>query len=115
MQNILTRLQASPFRRSFRLREKERDYLVRKGRDQIKREAYEFICTRIAPAHPQNDGRQTPMKNHPVFIAQHATATCCRKCLQKWHKIKQEKELDTNEIDHIVTIIMAWLHQEVTH
>ncbi len=26
------------------------------------------------------------MKGHPVFVAQHATATCCRECIRKWHK-----------------------------
>ncbi len=29
-------------------------------------------------AEPRNDGKQTPFRGHPVFTAQHATATCCR-------------------------------------
>ena len=45
------------------------------------------IIKRIAPKEPLNDGKQTPMKGHPVFIAQHATATCCRECTRKWHKM----------------------------
>jgi len=47
----------------------------------IEQHARDFVNECLAPELPKNDGKQTPMKNHPVFIAQHATATCCRKCL----------------------------------
>ena len=60
-----------------------------------------------------NDGAQTPMKGHPVFIAQHATATCCRSCLYKWHKIAKNKELSSEEIDYIVDIIMTWIAKKI--
>lgn len=53
------------------------------------------------------------MKGHPVFIAQHATATCCRSCLYKWHKIAKDKELSSEEIDYIVDIIMTWIVKEI--
>ncbi len=109
MDTILARLKTSRFRASFTLRQKERDYLARKGMDEIKKEAYEFIRFRLAPALPKNDGKQTPIKIHPVFIAQHATATCCRKCLEKWHNIPQGIALTSQHIDFIVTLIMAWL------
>ena len=48
---------------------------------------------REAPAYIVNDGKQTPMRGHPVFIAQHATATCCRECIRKWHKMQPGKGL----------------------
>ena len=62
-----------------------------------------------ARAQPENDGKQTPMKNHPVFIAQHATATCCRKCLEKWHHIPQGKLLTDEQVDFIIQLISQWL------
>lgn len=40
--------------------------------DEIKNHAYDFIRKRLAP-----DGHQTPYKGYSVFIAEHATATCC--------------------------------------
>ncbi len=61
--------------------------------DTIRQHAKEFIAKREAPAYIANDGKQTPMKGHPVFIAKHATATCCRECIRKWHKIQPGKEL----------------------
>jgi len=52
-------------------------------------QALDFITARLAPALLKNDGKQTPMRGHPVFIAQHATATCCRRCLWKWYQGKK--------------------------
>ena len=75
---------------------------------------YTFINKRLAPKDIPNDGKQTPMKGHPVFISQHATATCCRNCLYKWHKIEPQKELNKEQIDYIVDVIMIWIEKEMT-
>lgn len=56
----------------------EKNHESEKGLDTIRQHVKEFIAKREAPAYIANDGKQTPMKGHPVFIAQHATATCCR-------------------------------------
>ncbi len=80
-----------------------------KGLPAIEQHARDFVSERLAPARPKNDGKQTPMKNHPVFIAQHATATCCRGCLEKWHGIKKGKKLSGQEIDDCVAVIMHWI------
>ena len=69
--------------------------------------------TRLSPWNIINDGKQTPMRGHPVFIAQHATATCCRGCLYKWHRIEQNKELNVKEQRFIVALIMEWIKQEI--
>jgi hypothetical protein len=84
---VLDNLQASKFRRSVRLHRKEKEYLNQKGLETILKHAADFVEKRLAPAAPANDGKQTPRRNHPVFIARHATATCCRGCLEKWHDI----------------------------
>jgi hypothetical protein len=75
--------------------------------------AYQFVKTRIATDFPKNDGKQTPMRNHPVFIAQHATATCCRGCIRKWHGIEKGRALNENEIDYVVALIMEWIRQQL--
>ena len=87
--HTLNSLKKSKFRSKFSLSQKDRDYIAVKGLETIKEHAYQFINTRVAPAFPKNDGKQTPMRGHPVFIAQHATATCCRKCIQKWQGIER--------------------------
>ena len=89
---VLESLSKSKFRSSFHLNNKMKEYIAKKGLPKIKSDAYELINSRISPAYPKNDGKQTPMKQvHPVFIAQHACACCCRSCLDKWHNIKKEK------------------------
>ena len=105
----LDSLQRSKFRSSFYLRKKEKAYIDKNGMEKIKDHAYDFIKNKLAPAYPDNDGAQTPMKNHPVFIAQHATGTCCRGCLEKWHKIPKGVELTDNQVNYVVALIMEWI------
>ncbi len=110
---ILEKLSKSKFRSSFKLREKDFVYIDKVGIKEIANHAYEFINKRLKPQYIENDGKQTPMKGHPVFIAQHATATCCRSCLYKWHHIKKDKELTELEIKYIVNVIMRWINIQI--
>ena len=105
----LDSLSKSTFRSSFYLRKKEKEYIDKNGIEKIKEHAYDFIKVKLAPEYPINDGSQTPTKNHPVFIAQHATGTCCRSCLEKWHKIPKGVKLTDNQINYIVALIMEWI------
>ena len=113
MKELFERLSQSTFRSRFRLGEKELFYLKNKGMNTIKRHAEDFIRKRLAPQNPVNDGKQTPMRGHPVFIAQHATATCCRGCLLKWHGIPKDKDLSENEQAYIVAVIMEWIRRQL--
>ena len=112
-EDIFSRLNKSKFRSSFRLKGKELEYFKFKGIDEILNHARDFIDARLAPADIPNDGKQTPFRNHPVFVAQHATATCCRGCLQKWHGIEKGKELTEDEVDYVVTVIEKWLKNQM--
>ena len=107
--SLFARLQRSTFRSRFRLGVKERQYCIDKGPEVIDSHAADFIAGRLAPAQPKNDGKQTPMRGHPVFIAQHATATCCRGCLEKWHHIPQGQALTAVQQRYIVSVIHHWL------
>ena len=112
--NIMLRLSKSKFRSSFHLNKKMKDYVCEKGINKIKEDTYHFINTRLKPFYIKNDGKQTPMKQvHPTFIGMHATATCCRSCLCKWHNIPKGKELTLKEVDYIVNLITAWIEKEV--
>lgn len=113
MNDILIRLSKSKFRSSFKLNYQDKLYIKEKGLEKIELHAYQFINQRLKPKIILNDGKQTPTKNHPVFKAQHATATCCRKCLFKWHKIDMNKELTNDEVDYIVNIIMLWIRNNM--
>lgn len=108
----LDKLSKSTFRSSFHLSAKDKAYIDEKGMDTIRLHAYDFISSRLAPAEIPNDGKQTPMRGHPVFIAQHATACCCRGCLYKWYRVKKGKQLSEAQIDKIVNLIMAWIERE---
>ena len=107
-------LSKSKFRSSFHLRKYMIDYIKKNGLDKIRMDAYDFIKERISDTSKFIDGHQTPMKAHPVFIAQHATATCCRNCLYKWHHIEKNRQLTAHEIDFCVALIMKWIDNELT-
>jgi hypothetical protein len=82
------------------LTQKDRGPIDTKGLETIRDHAYQFINSRVAPAFPKNDVKQTPMKVHPVFIAQYATSTCCRGCIQKWHGIEQQLDIGGHKSGH---------------
>ena len=112
-EEAFARLGRSAFRRRFGLTAELRRYIDEKGLDTIRRHAEDFVRLRLAPAHPENDGRQTPMRGHPVFVAQHATATCCRGCLNKWWKVPVGKPLTDVQQRKIVRLIMAWIERNL--
>jgi hypothetical protein len=109
LDDLFAALEKSRFRRGFSLAPRERAYLKAKGRSILLDHARDFVAHRLAPEAPPNDGRQTPFRGHPVFVAQHATATCCRSCLAKWHRIAEGRALTPGEQAHIVAAIMRWL------
>ena len=109
----LASLKQSKFRSKFKLSQKDRDYIAAKGLETIKEHAFQFLNSRVAPDFPKNDGKQTPMRGHPVFIAQHATATCCRGCISKWHGIEKGRALYAEEVNYIVVLIMEWMERQL--
>lgn len=112
IEDALLRLQSSNFRARFHLSEKDRQYIDEKGLDTIRKHAEDFVSKRLAPAVIENDGKQTPMHGHPVFVAQHATATCCRGCLEKWYHVKKGIQLTSLQQEKIVNLIMVWIIRE---
>ena len=110
---LFGRLSRSAFRARFTLDAKDRAYALTKGRDALRRHAGDFIAKRLAPAQPANDGKQTPMRGHPVFVAQHATATCCRGCLAKWHGMEAGRTLSEAEQLYVVEVVMAWITRDL--
>jgi hypothetical protein len=111
LDQLFAALSRSPFRSRFRLGPKESNYLAEKGIETILAHARDFVERRLAAAEPANDGKQTPMRGHPVFIAQHASATCCRSCVAKWHGISAGRPLTEAEQEHLVSAIERWLRE----
>ncbi len=110
--NKLKSLSLSKFRGGIHLRKYMIKYIDDKGLDVVKSHAIDFINDKIASANPKNDGKQTPMKGHPVFLAMHACGCCCRSCLYKWHGIPKGRDLTQEEKDYLVSLIMIWIIRE---
>ncbi len=108
----LEALSKQRFRASFHLRGRDRATVELRGMEAIERAAGELIERRLAPAAPLNDGKQTPYRGHPVFVAQHATATCCRSCLARNHSIAPGAELTADEQSYVVEVICRWIERD---
>jgi len=102
-----------PFRARFRLRGRDRAFVQLRGMSAVRTHAHDLFAKRVAPAQPLKDGRQPPYRGHPVFVAQHATATCCRTCLERWHQIPKGRELDPDEQAYAVDVICRWIEREL--
>ena len=113
VEETFKRLSSSPFRSRFHLSDEDRRYITGKGMETIERHACDFVHSRLAPAVIPNDGKQTPMKGHPVFKAQHACACCCRGCLEKWYRVPKGRELTPDQERRIVKLLMAWIEREM--
>jgi exodeoxyribonuclease V alpha subunit len=110
---LFDRLRQSTFRSRFHLKAADKKYVSEKGLETIQLHACDFVAKRLAPAVIPNDGKQTPMRGHPVFLAQHATGCCCRGCLFKWHHIPIGRQLTDEEQQYIVAVLMAWIKKEM--
>jgi len=113
LDNLFASLAKAAFRKKFQLQGKDLEYLHNKGLDTILGHASDFIAKRLAPALPEKDGKQTPFRGHPVFVAQHATACCCRGCLEKWHRIPKGRALSVDEQTYILNVLKGWLLEEL--
>ena len=113
LDDVFPALATSAFRRRFHLSPKDRDYLETRGLPAVLVQAEELIARRLARANPPNDGKQTPFRGHPVFVAQHATGTCCRGCLAKWHDIPRGAALTDEQQAHVIAALERWLRTEL--
>lgn len=112
-QKTIERLQTSAFRRRFRLSKALLAYAVRLGPETLNKHARELLSRRLQPAAKPDDGKQTPMKGHPVFVAQHALGMCCRGCLNKWYGIDPTRPLTEKELQTCITIICFWINDQL--
>ena len=114
VEDAFLKLAKSPFRSRFHLSQKDKAYAEKLGEDSLRAHAEQFVRDRLAPAVIPNDGKQTPMRGHPVFVAQHATACCCRDCLNKWYHVPKGVPLSDEQQRKIVDLLLAWIKKELS-
>lgn len=85
----------------------------RKGRIQLYEAARHRLRKYLAPAQPSRDGRQTPLEGNTIYYAQHATATCCRTCLEYWHDIPKGRSLSPQEFEYCAALVDLFLDEKL--
>ncbi len=97
----------------FTLGEAEQEYVTSRGMEILRLHAADFVNKRLAPANPKNDGRQTPTKGHPVFIAQHACGCNDRASLEEFFGIEMGRALSDDEAEMVVDVILRWIDEHL--
>jgi len=85
----------------------------RKGRRKLEEAVRARLERYLAPSAPVRDGYQTPFAGNTIYYAQHATACCCRTCLEYWHNIPKGRALTEKELEYCVTLIDLYLRQRL--
>ena len=85
------------------------NHALRKGRLGLREAARHRLTKCVAPKRPAYDGRQTPWDGNIVHYAQHATACCCRSCVDYWHGIPKGVQLDEEQLDYFVELIIMYI------
>ena len=87
----------------------------RKGNVNLQSAVRSRIKSSISAPNNPYDGRQTPMEGsgNPIHYAQHATASCCRKCVEYWHNIPPNRALTDDEVDYLSSLAMLFLEERL--
>lgn len=89
--------------------QRAKNYARRKGRAGMRNAAERRIRKSVGPAEPAFDGRQTGTVGNPLFFAQHATASCCRKCIEYWHGVEQGRPLTEDEVQYFTALVNIFI------
>ena len=111
-EEAFARLARSKFRSRFKLTGDDRAYVARVGIEKLRSHAVDFVAQKLAPANPANDGRQTPMRGHPIFKAMHGSAMCCRGCMEKWWRVRRGVPLTDAQQAKAVDFLMEWVRRQ---
>lgn len=111
-EEAFARLARSKFRSRFKLTADDRAYVERVGLEKLRSHAVDFVAQKLAPANPANDGRQTPMRGHPIFKAMHGSAMCCRGCMEKWWRVRRGVPLTDAQQAKAVDFLMEWVRRQ---
>ena len=113
-EDAFAKLARSKFRSRCKLAADDLAYSERVGLETIRRHAEDFVREKLGPAEPVNDGKQTPIRGHPIFKAMHGSAMCCRGCMEKWWKVKRGVALTDAQKAKAVDFLMAWVERRMT-
>lgn len=106
------------FRRRYWARNIDEELIIsvyKKSISEVEKEVEKRIRRYINKRFKENpyDGRQTPLDGSIIFYAQHATGTCCKKCIEEWHGIKRNDLLTDKQIKYLVKLIMVYIKKRM--
>ncbi|MGB7290958.1 MAG: DUF4186 family protein [Thermodesulfobacteriota bacterium] len=86
----------------------------RKGRQKLREAAQNRLWKYVANEENFREGRQTPRQGNIIYYAQHATACCCRRCMEYWHDIPVGIKLSQNQVEYFLELIMLYVKDRLS-
>ena len=93
--------------------EKAVTHAHRKGKASMTEAAEKRLRNSVGDGNPYRDGMQTPRMGNALYYAQHATGTCCRKCIEEWHGIPIGQALNDDQIEYFVELVMLYIEDRL--
>lgn len=91
--------------------EKAINYALKKGKIELLKTVEQRIRSSVKAPADAFDGRRTKWEGNPIHYGQHATATCCRKCIERWHDISRDVELTEKQIKYFTHLVVMFLEE----
>jgi hypothetical protein len=83
------------------------------GKGALQNEIIDRMANKIGKVNPFNNGI-TPYTGNIIFYAQHATGTCCRRCMDYWYKFPMKDVALTDlQIDFSANLINLYLNRRL--
>ena len=84
--------------------------------DEMRSKVIKILSNKINKKRSEifRDSTQTPKGKDIIYLAQHATGTCCRRCIEEWYGINKEEIMNEEQINFLTEIIMTYINEKVT-
>jgi hypothetical protein len=85
----------------------------RTGLTRLRADAESVIRKSVGPHQHPAQGRQTKWDGNIIYYGQHATACCCRRCIEVWHGIPRNRDLTEDEVRYFIELLCVYMRHRL--
>jgi Domain of unknown function (DUF4186) len=90
-----------------------KEVLLSLSKEDLRSHIRKELAKGVAPPRPWGDGRRVPTKDEklrgrPLYYAQHATASCCKKCAYYWWGLPRDQQYTQQQLDFLTAMCVGF-------
>ncbi|MBN8674283.1 MAG: DUF4186 family protein [Chitinophagales bacterium] len=90
------------------------EFAQKRGKRKLRERARKILQQKIGKAINFREGYQTAKTGREIIhYAMHATATCCRPCMEYWHNIPMGTDLTNGQLDYATDLVMLFVEDRI--